>query len=131
MIARVLCIAALVGLAAPALADERLSAQQFSEDATGYTLYYEDEDGERYGSESFDEKGFVTWRSPNGQCIRGGWKPYNDDLCFLFDGEVQCWAYFEGDVGRYVRPVDASEPKLRVARRDRTPLSCFGEEFDL
>jgi hypothetical protein len=128
---RLLCAAVFATLAAPALADDRLSAQDFADYATGYTLYYETEEGERFGSETFDEKGFVTWRAPNGRCTQGGWRPYNDDICFLYEGEVQCWAFFEGEAGRYVSPVDEGEPKLRVARRDRTPLSCFGEEFDL
>jgi hypothetical protein len=131
MITRALLVSALLSLAAPAMADERLSAKDFADFVTGYTLYYETEEGERFGSETFHDKGFVTWRDPNGNCIEGGWRPYNDDICFLYDGEVQCWAFFEGEAGRYVSPVDEGEPKLRVARRDRTPLSCFGEEFDL
>ena len=129
---KTLSILAVLALAAgPAAAEERLSGEAFSDFATGYTIYYETEEGDRYGSESFDEDGFVTWRAPNGQCIRGGWRAYDDDLCFLFEGEVQCWAYYQDPDGRYVRPVDEEEPKLRVVRRDRTPLSCFGEEYDL
>jgi len=131
MITRALCLALFAAPAVPALADERLSAEDFAEYATGYTLYYEDENGDRFGSETFDDKGFVTWRAPNGQCIRGGWRAYNDDLCFLYEGEVHCWAFFEGATGRYVRPVGEDEPKLRVVRRDQTPLSCGGPEFDL
>ncbi len=123
----------LVFLAAPgpATADERLSAETFTEYATGYTLYYETEDGERFGSESFDEDGFVTWRHNNGICMSGGWRAYDDDLCFLFDGEVQCWGFYEDRDGAYVRPIDSDEPKLRITRRDRTPLSCTGSDLEL
>lgn len=122
----------LLALAAgPALADERLSAQDFADFATGFTLYYESEEGEPYGSERFEDDGFVTWRDPGGRCTRGGWRPYNDNMCFLYGGEVQCWSFFEGDTGRYVRPADEEEPRLRVVRRDRTPLSCWGDEFEL
>lgn len=128
---RALIFCLVAALSAPAVADERLTAEQFSEYATGYTLYYETEDGEEFGSEAFDDQGYVTWRDPNGHCIQGGWRPYNDDLCFLYDGEVECWGFYQGEAGRYVQPVDDHEPKLRVVRRDRTPLSCFGEQFDL
>jgi len=131
MITRVLLLSASLTLAAPALADERLSAKDFADYVTGFTLYYETEEGDRFGSETFDDKGYVTWRDPNGNCTQGGWKPYHDDLCFLYDGEVQCWAFFKDATGRYVRPVDDQEPKLRVVRRDQTPLSCGGPELEL
>lgn len=128
------CLSLLFGLlmtTGPAMADERLSAETFTEFATGYTLYYETEDGDRFGSETFDEQGFVTWRDPSGICTSGGWRAYDDDLCFLYDGEVQCWGFFEGPDGNYVRPVDEEEPKLRVTRRDRTPLSCGEQDVEL
>ncbi len=133
MIRNALILGASLALFAPAIAaaDERLSAEEFADFAAGHTIYYETEDGDEFGAERYLDGGRVTWRDPSGICTEGGWRAYEDDLCFLYDGEVQCWAFFDGPNGRYVQPIDDEEPKLRVTRRDKTPLACDSEQIDL
>ena len=122
-------IAALL-IAAPALAEEPVSPDEFRDFAEGWTLYFE-RDGEPFGSEAFERDGKVRWRYGDGSCVRGAWRAHDGQLCFLYDSEdeaagINCWKMMRDDQGIFARLLDGENAglELRVARRDRTPLLC-------
>ena len=126
---RTLIIAVLL-IAVPALADEPISPEEFRDFAEGWTLHFE-RDGEPFGSEAFEQGGKVRWRYSDGSCVRGAWRPRDQQLCFLYDSEgegpvVNCWQMMRDDAGMFARLMDGENAgmELRVARRDRTPLLC-------
>ena len=126
---RTLVLAALL-IAAPALAEEPISPEEFRDFAEGWTLHFE-RDGEPFGSETFEQGGKVRWRYNDGSCVRGAWRPRDGELCFLYDSENEgpafnCWEMVRDDRGMFARLLDGENAgmELRVARRDRMPLLC-------
>lgn len=124
-------LAALLLIATPAIAQEVVSPQDFRDYAEGWTLYF-DHDGAPFGSEHFEKDGHTRWRYPDGTCVRGVWRPYEGQLCFLYDSEDQsaplCWRMLRDDKGMLARLVDGDTPalELRVTHRDRERLLCGG-----
>ncbi len=122
-------IAALL-IAAPALAEEPVSPDEFREFAEGWTLHFE-RDGEPFGSEAFEGGGKVRWRYSDGSCVNGAWRPHDGELCFLYDSEdegrvINCWEMLRDEAGLFARLVSGRNAglELRVSRRDRAPLLC-------
>ncbi len=132
-LAPVLALAALH--AAGASAETVVPPAEFVEYAQGYTLTFE-QDGEFAGAETFAEDGRVTWQTPDGICIDGLMRAYDDRFCFYYgiDDDVQCWHVLRDEKGLKVRRLDSGpgEPSLtyRITGRDRRPLSCTGPGRD-
>lgn len=123
-------ILAVVLIAAPTLAEEPLSPEEFRDYAEGWTLYFERE-GQPFGSETFEQGGKVRWRYSDGSCVRGAWRPHDGRLCFLYDSAAEgallnCWQMVRDDEGILARLIDGENAglELRVTRRDRSPLLC-------
>lgn len=113
-------------------AETVVSPAEFREYAEGYTLYFE-RDGQRFGSEAFEEGGKARWRYPDGSCVRGAWRPNGAQLCFLYEtpvgtprADVLCWRLLRDEDGMFARLLNGDEPglELRVTGRDRRPLLC-------
>lgn len=114
--------------AAPAMADDVVSPEEFRDYAEGYTIYFE-QDGRPFGAESFEGDGKTRWRFNDGSCVRGVWRPHGAQLCFLYDMEGMgplCWRMLRDGDGMIARLLDGPDAgmEIRVARRDKTPLLC-------
>jgi hypothetical protein len=119
---------ALCLLAAPALAEEPVSPAEFRDYAEGWTLHFE-RDGEPFGQEAFEPGGGTLWRSPDGSCMEGVWRPHGAQLCFYYgEGlEVLCWRALRDERGLYVRLLGDSPDagmELRITGRDRHRPLC-------
>ncbi len=96
---------ALVALAAPALAQEAVTAEEFEALVEGRTLTYGEPGQEPYGLEHYFPNRRVTWAFVgSNECIEGTWHAEGPAdapaICFDYqnDIETQCWRIFrEGD----------------------------------
>lgn len=135
-------VALLCALATGVPADTPVSPAEFREYAEGYTLYFE-RDGKPAGAETFRPGGEVTWRTPEGVCLEGLWRAYDDELCFYYgiNDIVECWQVLRDSQGLKVRHAGGGESDgrggeengeaeedatYRITGRDRRPLMCSG-----
>lgn len=124
-------LATVLALPAAAQTGTVVPPSAFRDYAEGYTLYFE-RAGEPAGAETFSPDGRVTWQTPQGQCLDGLWRAYDDELCFYygFGTTVQCWRVLEDEKGLKVESTDDGEAPAgltyRIIRRDRRPLLCGG-----
>ncbi len=127
---RVILLALL--LAAPALAETRISPEAFERLSTGRTLYFT-LGGELFGAEEYHENRQVVWRFAGGECVRGRWwSEPGDQICFNYRGSdlVQCWGFYEDENGYFARSEAAEDASgdLRVANSTTLPLPCEGPD---
>ena len=125
-------LALLVLLVVPALAETRLSPEEFERLSTGRTLYFT-QAGELFGAEEYHENREVIWRFAGGQCVRGvWWAEEGDSICFNYAGSElgQCWGFYEDDDGYFARSEGSEDSSgdLRVADSSRAPLPCEGPD---
>ncbi|HUF56230.1 MAG TPA: hypothetical protein VMM55_06675 [Thermohalobaculum sp.] len=130
-------LALLLALALPAAgavgADTIVPPDEFLAYAEGYTLTFE-QDGEFAGAERFGPDGAVTWQTPEGVCLDGLMRAYDERLCFYYgvSDVVQCWHVLRDEQGLKVQSLGdgPGEPGLtyRITGRSRQPLSCGGPE---
>lgn len=130
---RAVALALLALSATAAQADDRVSPQEFSDFALGWTLYYE-EDGEPAGAEHFRPDGRVRWRDGEGACVDGVWRAYQDQVCFYYGPgtDVLCWSLHRLHPGgnilvRLLGDGEDAGLELEIVDRDRKPLICKGE----
>lgn len=128
-------LAALLLVSAPALAQdpelraEIVSPDEFQDYAEGYTVYFE-QDGRPFGSESFEPGGKTRWRFNDGSCVRGVWRPYGAQVCFLYDMQDDtgplCWRMLRDGEEIIARLLDGPEAgmQIRIIGRDKAPLLC-------
>lgn len=121
---------AAILIAAPALAEEPVSPEEFRDFAEGWTLHFE-RDGRPFGSEAFERDGKVRWRYSDGSCVSGAWRAHDGQLCFLYDSVeegrvINCWKMLRDEEGLLARLLDGENAglELRVKRRDRAALLC-------
>ena len=108
---RALPVAALLGLALPALAlpafaqgEKPLNAEEFDALTRG-TVMDTWSGGSIYGVEKFLPGGKSIWEDERG-CMYGTWKQVGELICFTYedDPEPDCWTYFDtGDGGLSAR----------------------------
>lgn len=93
-----LCLALLTAL--PALAQERMTAEEFDAYTRGKTLFY-GRDGAAYGAEIYHDNRRVQWSFLDGQCKEGRWFEQDTHICFVYDDnpDPQCWSFVEGPSG--------------------------------
>lgn len=89
-------------LAAPVLAQQSMSAQEFDNYTRGKTLFY-GENGVAYGAEEYLENQRVIWSFLDGECKSGEWYEQADQICFIYEDnpDPQCWT-FHDEGGRLV-----------------------------
>ena len=118
-----------------ALAEQPITPQEFRDYAEGYTLYFE-QDGQPFGTESFEPGGATTWRYGDGVCTEGVWRPHGAQICFYYGDQqgVLCWRMLrDGDdlIARLLGDGENAGLELRIVKRDREPLLCGGPATDL
>lgn len=124
------CLAALVLVATPSLADGPMSPDEFDIWSTGKTLAYS-VDGQIYGAEAYFPDRRVRDADTGGPCVEGRWYADGDAVCFVypvFDG-VHCWTYWRDGDAVLAKPVNApaGDPAQQVTEAE-APLSCPGPE---
>lgn len=127
---------AILLIAAPAVAEEPVTPEEFRDFAEGWTVYFERE-GRPFGSEEFEQGGKVRWRYSDGSCVSGAWRAHDGQLCFLYDtveegAVINCWEMMRDDDGIFARLIDGDNAglELRISRRDRAPLLCGEPGWD-
>jgi hypothetical protein len=122
-------LAALVLLAGPAAAEERLDGPAFEALSEGWTLHFE-RDGLHFGSEQFFEGRRSLWRAGEMECEEGIWYESEGSICFVYESVPipQCWLVMRRGEDIFARATDdpAGLAELRMSRRDQVPLSCPG-----
>lgn len=125
-----LCLA--LALAAPALAQDAMSAEEFDRYATGKTLFYNAE-GAPYGAEQYLPGRRVIWTFLDGECAEGVWYEAGGQICFRYDHEPQapqCWSFFRAPLGLTARyENDPADRELIEVRQSREPLVCTGPDL--
>ena len=115
-------------LALPVAAEEPISPSEFRDYAEGYTIYF-DRDGKPFGSEAFEPGGKTLWRSSDGSCLAGVWRPHGAQVCFFYGegAEVMCWRMLRDDQGMLARLLgDGPDAglELRITGRDKREPVC-------
>ena len=125
---RFLIPALLAALAAPAAAQDAMSAAEFEAYVTGRTLTYGTAEGP-YGVERYHEGRRVTWAFIGDDCHAGEWYPRDDEICFTYDDlePDQCWRFYEEEGGlRAVFTNDSSTSALYEVTDTDIGLICPG-----
>ncbi len=126
----ILLVAMLSGL--PVSGETLLSPEQFEQDATGKTLYFQDTNLQ-YSAEQYHPNRRVTLLHLGGSCMHGRWEARDDQMCFFYDedpGRWHCWHYIERDNGerlhRFVGEPEEPVFELKIVTENRTPIDCPG-----
>ncbi|MEM6941577.1 MAG: hypothetical protein AAF943_16175 [Pseudomonadota bacterium] len=114
--------------AAPCLADDRLTAEEFDAYTRGKTLFYR-QNGQAYGAEIYHENRRVEWSFLDGECKAGYWYEADELICFIYEDnpDPQCWSFSQGARGliaRFENREDASE--LYEAEDVGEEMLCLG-----
>ena len=122
------CIAATC--ASTAQAQERISPEVFLDAAVGKTLEFRIfPSGEYVGTEEFLRRELSVWRQENEDCVYGAISIVNEQICFLYDddvdGQATCWSTFSDGETFYVATGDQDGIEVQVVTSisDET-LSC-------
>ena len=116
--------------AAPALADDRLTAEQFDAYTRGQTFVYGSM-GTPYGAEEYRDGRRVRWSFLDGRCLEGEWYEHAGLICFVYDQEPdpQCWSFRRGPEGLIAQFAnDPASGELYEVERSAQPLSCLGPD---
>ena len=119
-------------LAAPAPAQETLSASAFAALAEGHTLHFS-LDGAPFGAEQYFTGRRSLWRFADGRCEAGTWTADGNRICFDYANGAppQCWRFRHTAGGLDAALVeDGAETglRLRLSRLDQQPLACPGPD---
>lgn len=117
-------------LAAPAFAQDQLTAEEFEAYATGRTLTYA-LGGQVYGIEQYLPGRRVLWAFAGDECRRGTWYEQGEEICFVYehDPTPQCWTFHRKDNGIAARFAgDAPGSELSEVAQTPEPLSCTGPD---
>lgn len=120
---RALCIACVCGaLAGPALAQARITPEQFLDQAVGHTLHFHlFGSGRLVGIEQFLSRQWSVWKPRGGACVFGRITIESGQLCFLYDGETaeekSCWYTFVQDGQLMVRGTEMFGAEVQVVEQ--------------
>ena len=121
---RSLAIAAL--LAAPAVAQEQLTPEQFLDRAEGRTLtFVQYRSGDLVGVEQFLRRDLSVWSTSDGRCTYGRIEVREQLVCFLYEDNPDpdnCWTPF--DVEGKIVVISVTGDMQRVTTVSRTPVAC-------
>jgi hypothetical protein len=113
-------------IAAPALAENNMTANEFEALSTGKTLYFS-KNGKAYGAEHFFKGRISKWQYSDELCENGEWFGQDDMICFNYENgmETQCWDFFKTDKGYSARAEGAPQDEvLELEFIDQKPLLC-------
>ncbi|MEO1639179.1 MAG: hypothetical protein AAFU41_08030 [Pseudomonadota bacterium] len=87
-------VLALLLLATPAIADDRMTGAEFEAHVEGRTITFRSGLNPLYGVERYLPGRRVMWSSEEGICQYGVWFESKGDICFRYehDPEHKCWA---------------------------------------
>ncbi len=117
-------------LAAPALAEPPLTAEQFDTYTRGKTLFY-GSDGRAYGVERYLEGRRVIWSFLDGNCRDGIWYEDNGQICFVYEDryDPQCWTFRQGTNGLIAQfENDPEATELYEAEDLGEEMLCYGPD---
>lgn len=113
-------------------AQTQLSADDFDARTSGKTITYATPDGAYYGTEQYLDGRRVRWMYSNGTCAEGIWFPEGDNLCFLYEGQInaQCWIA-EDRAGRIFAYTLGTNPNDAIGSTiiSDKPLACAGPDL--
>ncbi|MFY0617148.1 hypothetical protein [Shimia sp.] len=119
-------------LAAPAWAQDAMSAVEFEAYTKDKTLFFE-ADGRRYGVEEYLPDRRVRWSFLDGrnQCKDGIWYEQAGQICFVYEDHPgpQCWSFYESPQG--LRAKFENEPDGRILYEladSEDEMLCLGPE---
>jgi hypothetical protein len=120
----------LVLLAAPALAETPLTAEDFDALTQGRIMTWA-EFGQVYGVEQYLPDRRVRWTVLGDDCRAGHWYPEGDTICFQYEDDPlpDCWVITRSATGllaRYTTNPPEAEPV--VVEESSEALACFGPE---
>lgn len=123
MLRVILCLC----LAAPAAAQNAMTAEEFEAYATGKTITFRTDLTPEFGVERYLPGRRVMWSTFDGICQYGVWFESKGNICFRYehDPEHKCWAIYDEPDG--LRGVYTTVPNTTVIYEvlDREdPLIC-------
>ena len=117
----------LAAVAAPALADVPMTAEQFERYTVGRTYFYGHPGAPPYGIEAYLPNRQVIWAYFSDECVEGYWyENAQAEICFVypFDDEHKCWLFYkEGDSLRGDFVTDTAEVDYSVTQTAQS-LPC-------
>ncbi|WP_341366508.1 hypothetical protein [Yoonia sp. BS5-3] len=121
------CVIAFSLLGGPALAQDKMTAEEFDAYVTGRTVTYRTAQNPSFGVERYLQGRRVMWSTAEGICQYGVWFESKGDICFRYenDPEHKCWSIFNEPDG--IRAVYTTRPPFTVIYEilDREdPLIC-------
>lgn len=115
-------------VAAPALAQSPMTAEEFEAYTKGKTLYFA-ADGMRYGVEEYLSDRRVRWSFLDGECKDGYWYQQGSQICFEYEDNPipQCWTFYklDGRLGAVFEAEDGPETELYEVEGDGK-MECLG-----
>ncbi len=117
-------------IAAPSLAQEYMTADEFDAYTKGRTFSY-GADGMPYGIEQYLDNRRVRWSFVEGTCQEGEWYEEDGLICFVYDTEPdpQCWSFREGPNGLIAKfENDPTSVELYEVGQSDEPLVCPGPD---
>lgn len=130
-------LALLLLVAAPGVAQTRLSPDEYEALAVGRTLHYTHR-GQPFGAEQYFSGGRTLWRFATGQCSAGKWYADGANVCFDYEGNPRtlCWAFQRSGnrVRAHLLPdAEVREPgfALDLSHIDDKPLACPGPDVGM
>ncbi len=117
-------------LAAPALAQGIMSAEEFDSYTRGKTLYY-GFDGQAYGVERYLDGRRVIWSFLDGKCKEGVWYEEAGQICFIYEDRLdpQCWTFSRGGGGLIARFENTADPtEIYDAQDIGEDMLCYGPD---
>ncbi|WP_319826397.1 hypothetical protein [Thalassovita sp.] len=117
-------------IAAPAVAESPMTAQEFDAYTRGKTFYYA-ESGEPYGGEEYLDRRRVRWSFLDGKCKDGTWYEDAGHICFVYEDNPapQCWTFYDRPGGLVARfENNPSTTILYETRKTDEPMLCLGPE---
>jgi len=128
---RMLSALAALAFTLPAMAEERMSAAEFENYTTGYTLTFKFQ-GIPYGAEQYLPGRRVIWAFTADDCRDGQWYEEAGNICFVYDDvplDPQCWSFWRSEDGlRAQFEGEGASTELYEAERSRRPLLCEGPD---
>jgi hypothetical protein len=121
---------AFILMAAPALAETPLTAEEFDALTQGRTMTWA-EFGTAYGVEQYLSDRRVRWTVLGDDCKAGHWYPEGDAICFQYEDDPlpDCWVITldqGGMIARYATNPPEAEPV--IVQETTEPMACFGPE---
>lgn len=121
-------------LAAPALADPLLTAEEFDALTLGRTMTWAVE-GSVYGVEQYLPNRRVRWTELGTDCKLGHWYAEGDAICFLYEDDYlgdptpACWQIGLSGSGMQARYLsDPPEAPPAIVEETAEEMPCFGPE---